>query len=105
MIVGSEWYGNPLLFAVENLFIRQANVFLDHIEETSANWNYWAVRHTARYLARFRIPGPDAAVIVRQRIAGHYGHALQLYQGQHAHVPQEENTRKDQNANGDHNGA
>lgn len=79
---GSEWYGNPLLFAVENLFVRQANVFLDHVEATYSNWNYWSIRHTARYLSRFRIPGPDSTTIVRQRLAGQYGRPINLYKNQ-----------------------
>ena len=77
--VGSEWFGNPLLYASENLFIRQANAFLDHISSSATNWGYWGIRHTTRYLSRFRVEGPDSSVIIRQRLAGFYGPELDLY--------------------------
>ena len=78
-LVGSEYYGNPLLFAAENLFVRQAAYFLDSIPVERIAWDHWIIRHAVRTLTNFRIRGPDEAVIIAQRLAGHYGPPVEIF--------------------------
>lgn len=77
--MGSEWFGNPLLYAVENLFLRQAGFFLDHAAASAANWDHWSIRSTIRALSNFRIEGPTASIVMFRRLLGTYGPALEIY--------------------------
>lgn len=68
----SEWIGNPFLFAVERLRLRQAYLFLDDIGRDSAIDVDPLIAIIGEVLD-YRVDGPDGAIIVRQRLQGKYG--------------------------------
>lgn len=76
----SEWGGNPFLFSLERMYLEQIRYFLDHIDLTT-DWVVAPAIDLIDDLIAFRIDGPDAAVIVQQRLLGLYGRvgaALQM---------------------------
>ena len=69
---GPEWCGNPFLYAVERLRLRQAAFFIGYLDDV-VSLDDSPLLATIYAILNFHIDGPDAATIPQQRMAGMYG--------------------------------
>lgn len=68
----SEWAGNPFLYALEESTLRQAYQFFQatsHVLKLDVK----SMLRLINELLAFRLDGPDAAIVVQQRLMGYYG--------------------------------
>lgn len=76
--VGSEWDGNPFLFAVERFRLEQIMHFFELCDSDPMDETTTSLCELASEVLDYRIHGPDSKMVVRQRLAGFYGSSYHI---------------------------